>query len=70
MLNIADRIASSQVKVIDEKAGHYVFLNEANEGLKSEAPMFFQDAAGVDRRAVHDRTLSLAVEHFRKTLKR
>ncbi|HZI25146.1 MAG TPA: alpha/beta fold hydrolase [Chryseolinea sp.] len=65
----AAQIRSAQCKVVGEKAGHYVFLNEAKEGLKSEAPVFFQDAAGVDRHAVHEQTLSQAVDHFRKTLK-
>jgi predicted dienelactone hydrolase len=56
--------------LIDEQAGHYVFLNEAKESLKSQAPMFFSDRAGVNRREVHEKVLAVAFEHFRKTLKK
>jgi hypothetical protein len=62
-------IKSSQLKSVGGEAGHYVFLNEANEGLQAQAPLFFKDPSGVDRRAIHEQALQLAVEHFRKTLK-
>jgi predicted dienelactone hydrolase len=65
----AATIPSAKFKVVGEKAGHYVFLNEATEGLKSQAPVYFQDVVGVDRHAIHELTLNHAVEHFKKTLK-
>jgi len=65
----AAMIERSQYHVVGTEAGHYVFLNEAKEGLKSQAPVFFQDPAGVDRRSIHQQTLTLALEHFNKVLK-
>jgi len=65
----AKLISKSQYKVLGGEAGHYVFLNEAKEGLKQEAPTLFNDPPGVNRKAVHDEALRLAVEHFGKTLK-
>jgi predicted dienelactone hydrolase len=65
----AKMIGTSLYKTLGDKAGHYVFLNEANDGLKKEIPMLFDDPSGVDRKAIHEQTLQLAVEHFRKTLK-
>lgn len=67
--HFAAMIKKSQYKVLGAEAGHYVFLNEAVDGLKHQAPLFFQDVAGVDRSSIHQEALSLAVAHFRKTLK-
>jgi predicted dienelactone hydrolase len=66
----AKMIPEAQYKVIGNGAGHYVFLNEAKEGLKNEAPMFFKDPEGVDRASIHHQTLDFAVGHFTKTLKK
>ena len=65
----AKLIAKSQYKILDSDAGHYVFLNEAKDGLKQEAPLFFNDTPGVNRKASHEQALRLATVHFRKTLK-
>ena len=65
----AKLIAKSQYKILDSDAGHYVFLNEAKDGLKQEAPLFFNDTPGVNRKAIHEQALRLATDHFRKTLK-
>jgi predicted dienelactone hydrolase len=48
----------------ESNAGHYVFLNEGSEDQKKQAPIFFKDAAGVDRRQVHDKVVALAVQFF------
>ncbi len=65
----AATIANSKYKVISSDAGHYVFLNEANDGLKNEAPLFFSDPPGVSRKLVHEQVLELAFDHFKKGLK-
>lgn len=62
-------LPAAQLQIVSADAGHYVFLNEAREMLKSEAPLLFNDPAGVDRGEVHAKTLSHAVEHFTRTLK-
>lgn len=66
----AAMIKTSEYKVVGPDAGHYVFLNEANDVLKSQASVFFQDPPGVDRHLIHQQTLKLAVDHFKKGLKK
>ena len=61
-------IAASHYKALGGEAGHYVFLNEAKDALKRDAPLFFTDPPGVDRRDVHEQALQLALDHFSKTL--
>ena len=65
----AKLIRNAQYKILGTDAGHYVFLNEAKDGLKQEAPMFFNDPPGVNRKEIHDQTLQLATDHFQKTLR-
>ncbi len=65
----AKMLTGGSYQTLGGKAGHYVFLNEAKEFLKQDGPVFFADPAGVDRKVIHDQTLELALEHFRKTLK-
>ncbi|MBL6446102.1 dienelactone hydrolase [Fulvivirga sp. 29W222] len=50
------------------KVGHYAFLNQAHEPLKSESPMFFRDHNTVDRNSVHEKTVLLAEQFFSKNL--
>jgi predicted dienelactone hydrolase len=52
----------------ESNAGHYVFLNEGSEDLKKQAPIFFKDAEGVDRRQVHDKVVELALQFFKSNL--
>ena len=65
----AKMIKSAQYKTLGTEAGHYVFLNDAKETLKKEAPIFFVDKPDVNRKAIHEQALELALDHFRKTLK-
>ncbi|SHG41671.1 alpha/beta hydrolase family protein [Pedobacter caeni] len=50
------------------KAGHYVMLNEANEYVQKDAPLFFTDAPGVNRKEVHLKVSALAISFFQKSL--
>jgi hypothetical protein len=45
-----------------------VFLNEAKDILKNNAPTYFSDPPSVNRKIVHDKALALAVGHFKKVL--
>lgn len=54
--------------VTEAKAGHYVFLNEGTEEMKKQAPIFFRDVEGVDRKQIHDRVIALAVQFFKSNL--
>lgn len=65
----AAMIKNAHYTVVGKEAGHYVFLNEANEALKNQAPVFFNDPAGVNRKLIHEEVLKLAVDHFKKNLK-
>lgn len=65
----AKMIEAAHYKILGTEAGHYVFLNEAKDGLRQEAPLFFNDPPGEDRKAIHEQALQLAVEHFKKTLR-
>ena len=56
------------VELLGETVGHYVFLNEATDLGRREAPQICLDAPGVDRRAIHDRAAAFADAHFRSTL--
>lgn len=48
--------------------GHYVMLNEANEFVKKDAPLFFTDAPDVNRKQVHLKVITLATSFFQKKL--
>jgi len=49
-------------------AGHYTFLATCTDRGRREQPQLCIDASGVDREAVHARTLDLAVAFFRTSL--
>ena len=55
--------------LIDGKAGHYVFLNEGNDDLKKNAPIFFSDDASVDRAEIHAKVIALAEGFLNEILK-
>lgn len=56
------------LELLGETVGHYVFLNEATELGKREAPEICLDPPGIDRRAIHDRAADFADTHFRRSL--
>ena len=66
---LAASIPGSQFLLIKGKAGHYVFLNEAAEPVKKNAPVYFTDDPTVDRHKIHQQVSTLAVEFFKKNLK-
>ena len=59
----------SQYYLVKGKAGHYVFLNEATPVVKQSGDMLFNDAPGVDRRAVHELVGGMAAAFFKNNLK-
>ncbi len=60
---------ASTFLLIKGKADHYVFLNEAAEPVKKEAPIYFTDDPSVDRHQVHEQVSALAVTFFERKLK-
>jgi predicted dienelactone hydrolase len=62
-------INKSQFKLIEGRAGHYVFLSEAIDDVKKSAPLYFTDDPSVNRHEVHERVAQLAVDFFKDNLK-
>jgi predicted dienelactone hydrolase len=62
-------LPDAQLTLLGKEAGHYVFLNDAKESLKKEAPLYFTDHPAVSRKEIHEKTLQLAIDFFIKTLK-
>ena len=62
-------LPKSQYLLIKGKADHYVFLGEAAEQLKKQAPVYFVDPPSVNRHTIHRQTGGLAVDFFKKQLK-
>ncbi len=68
-LHYHDLINGSKLTVIEGKVGHYVFLNEATDEVKKQAPFIFTDDPSVNRQEVHERVGQLAVDFFMDNLK-
>jgi len=62
---LQERLAASQLDLLAPEVGHYVFLPEATEAGRLANSVVCIDAAGVDRRSVHDHVAALAAEFFR-----
>lgn len=59
-------LPKSELYILKNKVGHYVFLNEGTVEMKSAAPIFFQDAEGINRNEIHRQIISLAEIFFNK----
>lgn len=68
-LHYHQMIPQSKYLLIKGKADHYVFLGEAAEPVKKEAPVYFTDDPSVDRHAIHEQVGNLAVDFFKQHLK-
>ena len=62
-------IRGSKLTIVPGKVGHYVFLNEATEAYKKQAPFPFTDDPSVNRHEVQERVAQLAVDFFKENLK-
>ncbi len=67
-LRYHELIPTSQLHLLDENTGHYVFLNEPTEFGKQIAPAICIDHAKVDRGEVHKKVFELAKDFFAKSL--
>ncbi len=67
-LKYHDLIMTSEIYLFDEYVNHYVFLNEATEFGKEIAPVICVDHPNVDRKEIHEETLELAIDFFKKHL--
>ncbi len=62
-------IPTSELHLLGEKVGHYVFLNEATEFGKKVASEITIDPEGVDRKQIHNEVTGMALSFFEKHLK-
>ena len=62
-------IKGSKLTIVPGRVGHYVFLNEATEDYKKQAPFIFTDDPSVSRHQVHEQVAQLAVDFFIENLK-
>lgn len=59
---LSDRVGSAELEVLGSGVGHYAFLPEPTvEGLAA-SPNIFTDAAGVNRRSIHDHVAAAAID--------
>ena len=63
-------IDSSKYAELEGKVGHYIFMNEARNGLKRSAPIIFKDDKSVDRKEIHEQVSKTIVEFFNNELNR
>lgn len=61
-------IKTSKIYLFDKNVGHYVFLNESTDFGKEVAPEITIDNSSVDRKKIHEETLKLAFDFFKRTL--
>ncbi|SEM17894.1 Predicted dienelactone hydrolase [Aquimarina amphilecti] len=61
-------IKTSKIYLFNKDVEHYVFLNESTEFGKKVAPAITIDNPNVDRKEVHEKTVVLALDFFKKTL--
>ncbi|MEO9894385.1 hypothetical protein [Aurantibacter sp.] len=61
-------IDTSTLHLYNAQVGHYVFLNEATEFGKEILPAIAVDHETVNRKNIHEETLQLAIDFFKKTL--
>jgi predicted dienelactone hydrolase len=59
-----ERLPNSTLSLLGRDVGHYVFLCEGTEVGRRREPELFVDAAGVDRRAIHEEVIAKAFNLF------
>ena len=59
-----ERLPNSSLSLLGREVGHYVFLCEGTEIGRAREPELYVDAAGVDRRAIHQAVIAKAVDLF------
>lgn len=62
-------IKNSDYLELNGKVGHYIFMNEAKNGLKRGAPLVFKDDKTVNRNNLHKKISKIVIDFFEKELK-
>lgn len=63
-------IKDSKYIELEGNVGHYIFMNEAKNGLRRAAPLIFKDKKGVNRNSVHKQISKIIIKYFDQKLKR
>ena len=61
---LAERLAGTRIEHLGPMVGHFVFLPEATDAGRRDAPELCLDARSVDRRTIHDGVLATALRLF------
>lgn len=67
-LRFHDLISTSKIHLFNENVNHYVFLNEGTEFGKKILPEITIDHPEVNRKEIHNKTTSLAIDFFKNNL--
>lgn len=62
-------IKNSRFINLEGNIGHYIFMNEAKDGLRGAAPQIFKDERDVNRNSIHNKISNIVIEYFDKELK-
>jgi predicted dienelactone hydrolase len=65
----AANIPRAKLTIFPGNVGHYVFLDSCTEAGRKTLPLLCTDGEGVDRDAIQAKTVALAVDFFKATLK-
>lgn len=57
-------ISKSKYIELEGQVGHYIFMNEAKNGLKKNAPLVFKDDGAIDRKEIHEEVSKTIIEFF------
>ncbi|WP_375580240.1 dienelactone hydrolase [Marivirga tractuosa] len=60
----ANLIEGSEYVELEGEVGHYIFMNQAKNGLKRNAPMIFKDDKSIDRKEIHNKVAKYVVDFF------
>jgi len=61
-------IKNTQYIELKGEVGHYIFMNEAKNGLKRAAPLIFKDDGTVNRNNIHKKISKIVIDYFEKKL--
>lgn len=62
-------IQSSQYVELKGEVGHYIFMNDAKNGLKRNAPVIFKDNKSINRQQIHNKISQYILNFFNSELK-
>jgi predicted dienelactone hydrolase len=68
-LRYHELIPGSDFLILDNEAGHYIFLNEGDEELKKVAKKYYRDHKGISRAQIHKQTSEVVLSFLKNSWK-